>query len=154
MQAEKLHNIEKKVSVLPIKPTEIEKCWSLVHFLIAEALKFSGQYAEAHHIKELLIKGEMNLFIMFGSEDGDQYKVFGCCTTRLFDNPNYKELQGLICTGSRMHLWEKELIEVLETFAKLNNCKRITALMRPGYKKIMPKYGYKIKHYEFQKELN
>ena len=56
MQAEKLHNIEKKVSVLPVKSTEIEKCWSLVHFLIAEALKFSGQYAEAHHIKELLIK--------------------------------------------------------------------------------------------------
>ena len=53
-----------------------------------------------------------------------------------------------------MQLWENDLITMLEKFAKLNDCKRITALMRPGYKKVMPKYGYTIKHYEFQKELN
>jgi len=154
MQAEKLQHIDKKVFVLAIQPNEVERVWPLVHFLIAEALKFSGQYAEAHHIKENLINNNMNLFIMFGSDDGEKNKVFGCCTTRIFQNPNYKELQGLICTGTKMHLWEKDLITMLEKFAKLNDCKRITALMRPGYKKVMPKYGYTIKHYEFQKELN
>lgn len=154
MQAEKLEQIEKKVSVLPIKPADVDKCWPLVHFLIAEALKYSGQYAEAHHIKEFLVKGEMHLFIMFGSDDGETNKVFGCCVTRFFNNPNYKELQGLICTGSKMHLWEKDLVDILETFAKINECKRVKALMRPGYKKVMKKYGWNIKHYEFQKELN
>ena len=84
MQAEKLEQIEKKVSVLPIKPVDVDKCWPLVHFLIAEALKYSGQYADAHHIKEFLVKGEMNLFIMFGSDDGETNKVFGCCVTRFF----------------------------------------------------------------------
>jgi hypothetical protein len=53
-----------------------------------------------------------------------------------------------------MHLWSDKLVKTLEEFAKINNCKRITALMRPGYKKVMGKYGWKIKHYEFQKELN
>ena len=38
--------------------------------------------------------------------------------------------------------------------SKINECKRIKALMRPGYKKVMKKYGWNIKHYEFQKELN
>ena len=55
MQAEKLQHIDKKVSVLAIQPNDVERVWPLVHFLIAEALKFSGQYAEAHHIKENLI---------------------------------------------------------------------------------------------------
>ena len=154
MQAEKLQDIKKGVDVIPIQPKEVENVWHLVHLMTAEALKYSGQYAEPHHVKEMLIKGNMQLFIMYGSEDGETNKVFGCCTTRLFNNPNFKELQGLICTGTKMHLWESKLIETLESFAKLNDCKRINALMRPGYKKVMPKYGYKIKHYEFQKELN
>ena len=106
------------------------------------------------NIKGGLINNNMNLFIMFGSDDGETNKVFGCCVTRFFHNPNYKELQGLICTGSKMHLWEKDLVDILETFAKINECKRIKALMRPGYKKVMKKYGWNIKHYEFQKELN
>lgn len=152
MQAEKIikHNIE----VLPISPTQVEEVWNLVHFMIAEAIKYSGNYAEAKHIKELLLTGENQLFLIFGSEDGEDNKVFGVCTTRIFQNPNFSELQGLICTGTKMHLWEEKLVSMLETFAKLNSCKRITALMRPGYKKVMPKYGYKIKHIQFEKELN
>jgi hypothetical protein len=152
MQAEKIikHNIE----ILPISTKQIEEVWGLVHFMIAEAIQYSGNYAEAKHIKELLLTGENQLFLIFGSEEDGVNKVFGVCTTRIFENPNFSELQGLICTGTKMHLWEDKLISMLETFAKLNGCKRITALMRPGYKKVMPKYGYTMKHIQFQKELN
>ena len=54
MQVEK--TIKANVEVLTIKPTEIDTFWPLVEFLIAEALKFSGQYADAKHIKELCKK--------------------------------------------------------------------------------------------------
>jgi len=153
MQAEKI--INNNIEVLPISPNQIEEVWNLVHFMIAEAIKYSGNYAEANDIKQLLLTGENQLFLIFGSEqeDGDN-KVFGVCTTRIFQNPNFPELQGLICTGTKMNLWEDKLIQMLETFGKLNGCKRITALMRPGYKKVMPKYGYKVKHIQFEKELN
>ena len=52
MQAEKIikHNIE----ILPISTKQIEEIWGLVHFMIAEAIQYSGNYAEAKHIKELL----------------------------------------------------------------------------------------------------
>ena len=152
MQAEKI--IKNNIEIIPISPNQVEEVWNLVHFMIAEAIKYSGGYAEAKHIKELLLTGENQLFLIFGSEDGEDNKVFGVCTTRIFQNPNFSELQGLICTGKKMELWEHKLIEMLETFGKLNGCKRITALMRPGYKKVMPKYGYKIKHVQFEKELN
>jgi len=152
MQVEK--TIKANVEVLTIKPTEIDTFWPLVEFLIAEALKFSGQYADAKHIKKLLKQNIMHLWVMFGTDDDGENKVFGCCTSRFFDNPNFKELQGLICTGKKMHLWSDKLVQTLEEFAKVNNCKRVTALMRPGYKKIMNKYNWKVKHYEFQKELS
>jgi len=52
-----------------------------------------------------------------------------------------------------MHLWEETLINTLENFAKINGCKKLKAYMRPGYKNIMKKYGYKSRHVEFEKEI-
>ena len=152
MQAKQI--IKNDIEVLPIIPSKVEDIWSLVHFMIAEALVYSGKYAEPNDIKELLLSGDNQLFLIFGSEGEESNKVYGVVTTRIFKNPNFKELQGLICTGQKMNLWEDKLIQMLETFGKLNGCKRIIALMRPGYKKVMPKYGYKVKHIKFEKELN
>jgi hypothetical protein len=152
MQAEKI--IKNDIEVLQIIPSKVEDIWSLVHFMIAEALVYSGRYAEPEDIKQLLLSGDNQLFLIFGSEEGETNKVYGVVTTRIFENPNFKELQGLICTGKKMNLWEEKLINTLEQFAKVNGCKKIKAYMRPGYKKIMPKYGYKSRHVEFEKELN
>ena len=152
MQAKK--RIKNDIEVLPIIPSKVEDVWSLVHFMIAEALVYSGRYAEAEDIKQLLLSGDNQLFLIFGSEAEESNKVYGVVTTRIFENPNFKELQGLICTGKKINLWEEKLINTLEQFAKVNGCKKLKAYMRPGYKKIMSKYGYKSKHVEFEKELN
>jgi hypothetical protein len=152
MQTQKI--IKNDIEVLPISSSKVEDIWDLVHFMIKEALVYSGGYAEPNDIKELLLSGENQLFLIFGSEEGETNKVYGVVTTRIFKNPNFKELQGLICTGKKMNLWEDKLINTLESFAKVNGCKKIKAYMRPGYKKVMPKYGYKSRHIEFEKELN
>ena len=144
---------QEQVSVIPVYPHEIDKYWGLVEFLIAEAVKYGGSYAELHHIKDELKKDSMQLFIMFGIDDDGENKVFGCMTTRIFSNPNFDELQACICTGKKMHLWIDNLIATLEKFAKDNNCKRICMLGRPGYKKFVSDYGWKVKHYEYQKEI-
>ena len=152
MQAKKITN--NGIEVLQIIPSKVEDIWPLVHFMIAEALVYSGRYAEAEDIKQLLLSGDNQLFLVFGSEEGETNKVYGVITTRIFENPNFKELQGLICTGKKMNLWEEKLINTLEQFAKVNECKKVKAYMRPGYKKVMSKYGYKSRHIEFEKELN
>jgi len=144
---------QEQVSVIPIYPNEIDKYWGLVEFLIAEALKYSGGFANAHHIKDELKKDAMQLFIMFGEDDDGENKVFGCCTTRIFQNPNYKELQPTMCTGKKMHLWVEQLRHTLEKFAKDNDCKRICLIGRPGWKKFIVNHGWKVKHYEYQKEI-
>ena len=65
MQAEKITNLKRpKVDILPIKPEEISKYWPLADFMIREALRFSGQFAEAEDIKDALINAEMQLFLV------------------------------------------------------------------------------------------
>ena len=151
MQAEKL--IEKRVDVLHIQSKDIERFWSLVHFMIAESLKYSGNFAFAHHIKEELIEGTMQLFVVFGSDDGVKQKVFGCLVTRMTDQPNLRQLEGILLTGEKRELWQDEMAEMIENFAIQNDCKRLCMLARPGWSKVVKKYGWKVKHVELQKEL-
>jgi len=152
MQAEK-QLIEKKVSVLPIVAKDVERFWSLVHFMIAESLKYSGNFAKAEHIKKELINGTMQLFMVFGSDDGVQNKVFGCLVTRITDQPNLRQLEGIILTGEKRELWQDEMANMIEHFAIQNDCKRLCMLARPGWSRVVKKYGWKIKHVELQKDL-
>ena len=39
-------------------------------------------------------------------------------------------------------------------FAKINKCKRLNMLGRPGWKEFVKKHGWKVKHYQYQKEIN
>ena len=116
MEASKKINLG--VEVLPIDSSRIEEYWPLVHFLIAEALVYSGKYAEANDIKKLLISGENQLFLIFGSENNESNKVYGVATTRIFENPNYKELQGLICTGTKNAFMGREINKYFRKFCK------------------------------------
>lgn len=43
---------------------------------------------------------------------------------------------------------------MLQELALSNHCNRIAVLARPGWKKLGEKWGFKIKNYEFIKELN
>ena len=38
--------IKPLVNVLPIEPKDIDRFWPLMEFMIAEALNFSGKYAD------------------------------------------------------------------------------------------------------------
>ena len=48
--------IKPLVSVLPIEPKDIERFWPLMEFMIAEALAFSGKYADVEYFYRELKK--------------------------------------------------------------------------------------------------
>ena len=43
-----------QVNVVAVTPTDVEKFWPLSEFMVAEALKYSGNYADAKHIYDEL----------------------------------------------------------------------------------------------------
>ena len=151
MLAKKL--IDKKIDVLSVLAIDIEKFWPLVHFMIAESLKYSGDFASPHYIKEELKGSRMQLFVVFGSDDGEQQKVFGCLVTRITNQPNLRQLEGIILTGEKRELWQDDMVETIEHFAIQNSCKRLCMLARPGWSRIVKKYGWNVKHVELQKDL-
>ena len=98
--------IKPYVSILPIEPKDIDRFWPLMEFMIAEALAFSGKYADPEWMFKELKKDEMQCWVMFGSDESEENKVFGVCIGRIAMLPNFNQYEILICTGKRRELWE------------------------------------------------
>ena len=143
--------IKPLVSILPIDPKDVERFWPLAEFMVTEALAFSGQWAESSFIYDELNKDTMQLWIMFGSDETEENKVFGICVGQIQEQPNYKQYEIIICTGKRRELWEDGIVEAITKFAKLNNCKKLNIMARPGWEKVSKKWGGKKKHVQLEK---
>ena len=152
MLAKKQH-IKQGVDVLWIKPKDLEQYWDLVHFMIAEGLNFDGNPMDVKEIKNLIKKGEYQLFMMFGSDDGEKQKVFGCFVTRILELPKFKQVEVILLKGEKRELWQENAARMIEKLGKDNGCKRLAVLARPGWKNFLEPFGWKIKRYLYQKDL-
>ena len=110
--------IKQQVEVLEIYPSILDEYWNLVDFMLREGLKFDGNPMSIKHLKEFIKKGEMQLFVMFGSDDGEKYKVFGVCVTRVTALPNFKQCEVILLKGEKRELWQDELADTIEKLAK------------------------------------
>lgn len=82
MQAQK-QKIKKEVNVTHIASEELMKFWPLVEFMLKEGLKHDGNPMSLDHLKKEIFNNRFQLFMMFGSDDGEKYKVFGVFVTRV-----------------------------------------------------------------------
>jgi hypothetical protein len=121
--------------------------------MVAEALQYSGGFASAHHIKDLLKKDEAQLFLAFGSDEEELNQVFALMVTRIAALPNYSQLEAIIATGKKRHLWEDKLVSTVSKFAKINGCKKLSFWCRPGWARVSKKWGWKIKHMQMERDL-
>ena len=144
-------SIKPLVSILPLEPKDIERFWPLAEFMVAEALSYSGKYADAAWVREELKKDMMQSWIMFGSDELEENKVFGICVGRIGVMPNFNQYEIVICTGKRRELWEDNLIKTVTDFAITNKCKRLSIMARPGWERVSKKWGWKKKHVQLEK---
>lgn len=152
MQAKQV-KIKKGVNVLHVANEDLEKYWTLVEFMLKEGLRFDGNPMDIKTLKEMIVKNEVQLFMMFGSDDGEKYKVFGVFVTRITKLPNYKQVEVILLKGEKRELWQDEVSEMLEHIAIQNDCKKVALHARPGWQKFLSHKGYATKRYLYTKEL-
>ena len=115
--------IKKEVGVLPIDGKKLNEYWSLVEFMLREGLKYDGNPMNIEDLKEGIEQGAYQLFMMFGSDDGEKYKVFGVFVTRIMVLPNYKQCEVILLKGEKRELWQDEAADTIEDFARSEDCK-------------------------------
>ena len=152
MQPNKI-KIQKKVDVLEVYPSVIDEYWNLVDFMLREGLKYDGDPMSIDDLKKSIKEKHMQLFIMFGSDDGKQYKVFGVCVTRITALPNFNQCEVILLKGEKRELWQDELADTIESLAKSSACKRIAVHARPGWQPFLKTKGWGVKRYLYTKEI-
>ena len=145
--------IKKQVEVLEIFPRMLDEYCNLVDFMLREGLKYDGDPMSIEDLKQLIKNNQMQLFIMFGSDDGIQYKVFGVCVTRITLLPNFNQCEVILLKGEKRELWQDELADIIERLAKSANCKRIAVHARPGWQPFLKTKGWQVKRYLYTKEI-
>jgi|TARA_A100001201_G_C4079689_1_gene198508 esterase/lipase superfamily enzyme len=146
--------IKPNVNIVSVQPLEVSKYWLLAEFMVSEALKYSGGYADSKHIYDQLLTDQMQLFIMFGNDETEHNKVFGIAVTRVGAMPNFNQLEIIICTGQRRDIWEDKFVSTITNFARQNDCKRLCIWARPGWERVSKKWGWKKQHVQLVKELD
>jgi|TARA_R100000988_G_C3985090_1_gene159216 hypothetical protein len=152
MQVNKI-KVEKKVDVLEVHGSVLDEYWNLVDFMLREGLKYDGDPMTIKDLKKLIKQGLVQLFIMFGSDDGKQYKVFGVCVSRITALPNYNQCEVILLKGEKRDLWQDELASTLENLAKKTGCKKIAVHARPGWQPFLKTKGWQVKRYLYTKEI-
>jgi len=152
MQAKK-QKIKKQVDVLEITKNKIDDYWTLVDFMLREGLRYDGEPMSILDLKKYLKDGSMQLFMMFGSDDGVQYKVFGVCVTRIMQLPNFSQVEVILLKGERRELWQDTLADTIESLARETNSKRIAVHARPGWQPFLKTKGWEVKRYLYTKEI-
>jgi len=145
--------IRKEVNVLYIGQDKIEEYWNLVDFMLREGLKYDGSPMNIEDLKENLLDGSFQLFMMFGSDDGEKYKVFGVFVTRIMELPNFRQCEVILLKGEKRELWQDEAADAIENLAIQEDCKKIAVHARPGWKNFLKSKGLEVKRYLYTKEL-
>ena len=147
-------SIKVGVDVIPIKKKEVDQYWSLLKLMIIQGLDHVGGLLSIDDLKKEIEQGFFQLFIMFGSKDGVENKIYGVFVTRITDHPQKRQAEIVLLAGKERELWEDQMLITVEELAKANGCGRISLLGRPGWKKLGDRHEYKIKNIEFVKEIN
>jgi hypothetical protein len=141
------------VDVMPISKDEVDHYWDLLKLMVIQGLTHSGDLMTEADLKEDIKQGFMQLFIMFGSLDGYESKVYGVFVTRITDHAQKRQCEVVLLAGKDREHWEDQVTLTIEELAKANGCDRIAILARPGWKKLGDRHGYKMKNIEFVKEI-
>ena len=130
-----------------ILSTEVDKWWEHTSSYIEDALQYGvGEYT-TEDIKKRIKAKEMQLWIKW--EGG----VKGVFVTQIMNYPQMKILLVLVLGGKNFKLWRDEVDELLQRYAKANDCKHIEFYGRKGWGSYLKDINYKEQARVYSKEI-
>jgi hypothetical protein len=136
------------IQLVYIPNEKIDEAWHHVESNIADALARSNGYALASNFKEWIKEKKMQLWILWDKES--EHKYYGVVVTEIIQRPLQRVLNIKIMTGTHREKWQ-HLVKEIEDFAWFNNCDFMELVARPGWEKVLKRFGYKKSHVLLEK---
>ena len=127
------------MKITAIHPQDYFFVWADIEAYMAGAAKYThGRYA-VEDIYNELCKGNQQLWIAFDD------KVYGAVITEIMQYPQKRTLIMHFTGGVELPKWKDEMLSVLRSFAKDNECDCIESYGRTGWKRIFKNDGFSSK---------
>tara|TARA_Y100001951_G_C11292491_1_gene273200 strand:+ start:2113 stop:2514 length:402 start_codon:yes stop_codon:yes gene_type:complete len=129
--------------VTRVPSEDVDRIWSQIAPLLEKALD------ETYSIKDILYglsNNRMQLFISWNNN-----KVESAVVTEIAQYPQSKVLRYFLAGGNNLDNWLERIQEIIEKFAKQQNCTHLEVAGRKGWVRKLK--GYKIKAYLLKKEI-
>ena len=136
------------IQLVYIPNEKIDEAWHHVESNIADALARSNGYALASNFKEWIKEKKMQLWILWDKES--EHKYYVVVVTEIIQRPLQRVLNIKIMTGTHREKWQ-HLVKEIEDFAWFNNCDSMELVARPGWEKVLKRFGYKKSHVLLEK---
>jgi hypothetical protein len=119
-------------------PEDYDFIWPLIEEYMDGAATYTyGRFTKEDIFAELKTK-QQQLWIAY---EGD--KVFGAVITEIMHYPRMRTLVTHFTGGIKLPKWKNEMLQLLQRFARDNQCNVIESYGRPGWGKVFENDGYK-----------
>ena len=141
------------MKLVRIPADQLEKVWSLIEKDIKDALAFSGNLTSSSFVLEKSKENKFQVWVLWDKDKKTtREKYFGVVVTELIKRELGKVCHIYIMTGRQRHKWQF-LIKDIEQFAKDEDCLMMELIARPGWKRILNNFDYKMTHVVLEKKI-
>ena len=132
--------------IISLVPSEhVLDVWPAVTDYVQNALEYTDGRYELEDVLEMIKDGGFLLWIAF---DGEHIK--GCVITHMMQYPRKKFLGCPFVTGDEFASWKQPMFEMLQKFARDNDCEGLEATARLGWSRVFKDDGYEAMWQTFQ----
>ncbi len=141
------------MKLVRIPADQLDTVWSLIEKDIKDALAFSGNLTSSSFVLENSKKNKFQIWVLWDKDKKTtREKYFGVVVTELIKRELGKVCHIYIMTGRQRHKWQF-LIKDIEQFAKDEDCLMMELIARPGWKRILNNFDYKMTHVVLEKKI-
>lgn len=126
-----------KVSLVPVE--HINDVWDVVRPMLEPAVSVTNGRFSTYSVYNDLQRGDSHLWIAFD----DEGNIHGAVTTDIIDYPEKRCLSMTFVGGSKFSEWSHPLNEILENWARDNQCEAIEGQGRPAWNRLVRRFGCK-----------
>jgi hypothetical protein len=136
-----------QVKLVPIPAVIAADWWPAVHGMVEDACNHSnGKYCVSD-VLAFIQQQRMQLWVALHANE-----ICAVGISELVQYPQIKVCRMLAATGNDRELWEN-LIEEMEAWGRSVGAGDMELICRPGWERVMKKYGYEKTHVILNKRL-
>jgi len=142
------------MKLVRIPAEQLNTVWSLIEKDIKDALAYSGNLTSSSFVLEKSKENKFQVWVLWDKDKKTtREKYFGVVVTEIIKRELGKVCHIYIMTGRQRHKWQF-LVKDIEQFAIDEDCLMMELLARPGWKRILNNFDYKMTHVVLEKKLN